>query len=80
MAKEGLSPKIRLIYFAADEKNKQEDEGDVRLGNTDDVERRLDELKKRLLQYDMFNPYFCSLWRLIDKLEKTQCLSLIQKI
>ena len=43
------------MYFAADETNKQEDEVDAWLVNKYDFERRMDESKKRLLQYDMFN-------------------------
>ena len=42
-AREGLYQKTHLIYFSDDETNNQEYEGYARLGNTYDVERRLDE-------------------------------------
>ena len=66
-AREGLYQKTHLIYFSDDEPNNQEYEGYARLGNTYDVERRLDELKKRLLYYDMFNPCFGSLQKVTDE-------------
>ena len=69
-ATENLSQKFHLMYFAADETNKQKDERYVQLGKTYDVERRLDELKKRLLYYDMFNPCFGSLQKVTDEEDK----------
>ena len=55
------------MYFTTDEKNKQENEGNKRLGNTYGAERRLNELKRRLLKYEMFNPCFGFLQRVTDK-------------
>ena len=60
------------MSFAQENANNQEEEGYARLRNIHDANQNMYELKKRLLQYAMFNPCFSLLQRVAVKETKKQ--------
>ena len=62
-----LPRKFHLMSFVQDETTKPEVDGDSRLGNVYDTERRIDELRARLTEYDMLTPCFSEMQKVETK-------------